>query len=191
MCIGKFDNCFRATYLHFPILNLCSYAPSPLPIGICSIRSVPGVEEGWGVVSGLVERHVRCKCQAAGWLLRLPARMVRLLPVVPLAHEKAAPRFYVHSLYLHLKTVLFSSIVLLTSADCFSLTVPQITIRMLDLGVLGLWWILVWIFISGNLWLFVHSKSHYVQKYMHCHSPLHLVFLPFRLLLKWKGLFKV
>lgn len=53
-----------------------------LPIGICCSRTVPGPEERWGVVSGMVEGYVWSQHQTARRLLWLSERVVWLFPVV-------------------------------------------------------------------------------------------------------------
>lgn len=73
-----------------------------VPTGICCSRPVPGTEERWGVVSGMVEGYKWSKHQTAGWLLQLSARVVRLLPVVHCSLFVLFSFFLLHTEYIYL-----------------------------------------------------------------------------------------
>lgn len=61
-------------------LNYLCMFMSPFA-GVCCPRAVSRVKEGWGAFPGLVEGHLRGKYQTTRWLLWLPERMVRRLPI--------------------------------------------------------------------------------------------------------------
>ena len=56
------------------------------PPGLRGAGAIPGAEEGRGAVSGMAARRLRGQRQAEPRLLRLPARVVRRLPLSPKIH---------------------------------------------------------------------------------------------------------
>ncbi|KAG5851916.1 hypothetical protein ANANG_G00056920 [Anguilla anguilla] len=104
--------------------------------------------------------------------------MVRLLPVEPLAlcQQCHVSTVILSTFSTSISKPCSSSTIFHTSADCLSLAVPRITICMyvglrcsegvMELGLDFYFCQPSVVCVQPNL-----NKAHYVQKYIHCHSP--------------------